>query len=133
MEKTEKKEIIEVFEKMIKFIESHLYGRTYLCNMIQYIGVYHCQELQKCGFNDRMIPLTVEYLKSQRPTKIMNKVIYDKSCYSKINSATWWIYTNDIVVINGNIRAMLNNKDVCIMINTEKIDFLKHLINKLKK
>jgi len=68
-----------------------------------------------------MLPQAVEYLKHQRPTKTKNKVIYDKPCYGKQMSlgyinGCWWYYT----------------QNPAIMINTEKIDFLKHLINKLK-
>jgi len=115
MKATEKKENIEVFKKLIKYLEDNLNeSYIFLCHMNALIPTE-----KEGGFNTRMIPQAVDYLKSQRPTRRMNRVIYNKPCYNSMlpEQNVWWFY----------------GYSPTISINMEKIEFLKHLISKLKK
>lgn len=119
MKRKEKDEIIEVFQVMIKYLEKNLDKEyLFLCSMSDYIAATNKGVKIKCGWNDRLLPNAISYLKSQKPTKTRNKTIYESPYYNKRRlDIVWWYYWS-----NGNIA-----------VNTAKIDFLKHLIQKLKR
>jgi hypothetical protein len=114
MQAQERREIIEVFEKLIKYIEENLDNCTYLCLMKQYIGSF-----RTCGFN-RMIILAHNYLQAQRPTSTKNKKHYNSLSFSRNKHAepAWWNY---------------QLQPDRVPTNMEKVRFLKHLIQKLKR
>ena len=128
----EKEEIIEVLKKLIKYIEDNLTDSIYLCNSIKSLGIYdgkgNYTYFKVCGWN-RMVGEAVEYIKSERPTKIRNKEIFHQPYYDRDQAITrinnpWWRYY---------MNTTFNYKEVVMAINMEKIRFLKHLIIKLKR
>jgi len=120
MKAKERDEIIVVLTKAIKYLEEHLEDSVYLCYLHKYLASTYEGRVLKCGFNDRMLPQAIQYINHQHPTAQKNKNIYNKPCYNKesisVMNVCWWHYFNH----------------PSMMINMEKIDFLKHLINKLK-
>ena len=129
----ERREIQEVYLAYISYIEEHLDdGCNYLCHMDM--------DLEKCdrfgkpivgGWNDRMILNAVEYLKTERPSKTLNKSIYNKPMFRKdknlSNNDPWWLVAK---------TGWDEPEDECAITNTacnrEKIEFLQHLIKKLR-
>ena len=129
--KKERVEIQKVFEQYIKFIDAHLTSSTlFLCYM--YLDIEKVEAtntgvvvIKKCGWNDRMIPNAINYLKSERPTHRLNEVIFNKPCFDKEADikGSWWLYDSDY----GASRDTIS-----VMVNTEKKEFLQHLIKKLR-
>ena len=128
--KKERVEIQKVFEQYIKFIDAHLTNSTlFLCYMYMDIERLEATNtgvvIKKCGWNDRMIPNAIEYLKSEKPTYCLNEVIFNKPCFNKEASikSSWWSYDNNSDASSNTIN---------VMVNTEKKEFLQHLIKKLR-
>jgi len=124
--KKERVEIQEVYLMYISYIEKNLTsGWNFLCCMDNDIGVTDLyDEFTDCGLNNRMLPNAITYLKSEKPTKVRNKVIYDLPLFIKkerlTNDSPWWYYDSDS-----------DTDTVNIAVNREKIIFLQHLIKKL--
>jgi hypothetical protein len=122
--KSERVEIQEVYEKYISFIEENItYGCCHLCHIDLDLEKYdRFNEVLNCGWNERMLPNAVVYLKSEQPTERLNRVIWLKPMFKKDKDLksgnTWWDTNNDSI----------NN----IACNREKIEFLQHLIKKLR-
>ena len=93
------------------------------------IGIYINRSnwfLKACGWNDRILPNAIAYLISEQPTPRINRKIYLKEMYKKPTpptGQTWWKISD-----NYNDEAQLLNT----MCNQEKIEFLRHLIKKLR-
>lgn len=128
--KKERVEIQEVYLIYISFLEKNLNSTdNFLCHMDLNICKRNSHNiLIKCGLNDRIIPNAITYLKSEMPTKVKNKVIYNLPFFLKNQALTpgwaWWDYcyeNDDAETVN-----IVNTA-----INMEKIVFLQHLIKKL--
>ena len=123
--KKERVEIQEVYLMYISFIEKNLTSSwNFLCCMKDDISKVDLDgNLIKCGLNDRMLPNAIAYLKSEVPTKIKNKVIYNLPLFRRdkifVKDSPWWHYDD-------------NYEEVNIAVNREKIIFLQHLIKKLR-
>jgi hypothetical protein len=111
----ERKENIKVLTDTIKYININLNTSIFLCQIDRELS-----KLIDGGYNERMLPNAINYIKSQMPSKTKNKDFYGTPYFS--NGAKqrnpWWIYGPG----EGTIGT-----------NMEKIRFLKHLIQKLKK
>jgi len=129
MKVQERREIIEVLEKLKNHIEDHMEDILFLCNMWLYLAKLDVIGIPiECGFNVRLLPAAEQYLKSQKPTKTLNKNHYNAITYNKLstNRGPWWLYCTEGTT--GSIRESL-----IITVNREKLDFLNHLIQKLNK
>jgi hypothetical protein len=127
--KKERKEMQAVYVMYIAYIKKHLTSKSnYLCNMHQDLWVRNDEGLiMTCGLNDRMLPMAIAYLRSERPTKWLNSKIYHNPMYNKKNRPSyypWWDYTD---ILKGDFSDPIN-----IGVNTAKIEFLQHLIKKLR-
>jgi hypothetical protein len=118
MKAKERDEVIKVLEDIIKYIKANLDRKCFICNII---AIYLIKEADG-GYNKRMLPQTLEYIKSQKPTSRMNKVIYDAPYYYKNDFPEWLQLT-----------PWWGVADTPVGPNMERIRFLQHLINKLKK
>jgi len=129
--KSERVEIQEVYVKYISYIEEHITdSRNHLCHMD--LDLERCDknnEVKVCGWNDRMLPNAVTYLKSEQPSRILNRIIYNKPMFRKdidlTSNNTWWLVAD---FIEEDINMEVTNT-TC---NLEKIEFLQHLIKKLR-
>lgn len=123
MKVKERKEIQKVFQDMIEYLDKNIsHSHIYLCNMLSFVGKkYASGRFKDCGYNDRMVVNAIKYLKSEMPTKQLNKKIYNAPLFTKdaLLDNTWWDYSC--------ISSPVNTA-----INQEKKDFLYHLIKKLK-
>jgi hypothetical protein len=116
MKAQERDETIKVFEDLIKYLEDNLIHPVFLCIALGKDG-----DLTKSidgGYNQRMLPNARAYLISQRPTSRRNKEHYNAVTYIKEPDVmAWWdIWTQGFVAAN-----------------MDKIRFIKHLIQKLKR
>ena len=133
MKKKEREEIIKVLRNTIDYIQENLEDTIFLCYLGTFIRKTDASNIPiKCGYNDRMVPLTIEYVKSQKPTARKNKEHYYAVTYKRnppyFISSAWWDYGSFLVAFGphrkeDDIRRIATNMD--------KIRFLQHLVNKL--
>jgi len=134
--KNERREIQEVYEKYISYIEDNLTSSiNHLCYMDLDLEKYESThegplKVKDCGWNNRMLPNAVAYLKSEQPTDRLNRVIWLKPMFRKDidlkSKETWW-KSADFSESKDKISDTVNT--TC---NREKIEFLQHLIKKLR-
>jgi len=114
MKAKERDETIKVFEDLIKYLAENLRCAVFLCNIL----TYDLKKSIECGYNTRMLPNALQYLKSQRPTKSRNREHYHAPTYDRgLNQPVWWDYCTGYIIPT----------------NIDKIRFIRHLISKLKK
>ena len=130
MKKKEREELIKVLRNTIDYIQENLEDTVFLCYLGTYMHKTNASNVAiKCGYNDRMIPLTIEHVKSQKPTEHKNKEHYYAVTYRRAppywsNSSAWWLY--------GSSDPHCKKDDTYrIATNMDKIRFLQHLVNKL--
>jgi hypothetical protein len=124
MKAKERREIIQVLEDSKAYLIKHLGCDIFLCQMKMNIGKrkFRAGIHIECGYNDRMIPQALSYLKSQKPTSRLNKEHYNAPYYDQESGIddSWWQYSYDAPVSK-------------IDMNNARVRFLEHLINKLKR
>ena len=127
--KKERKEIQEVYEKYISYIKEHITDDcNHLCHMDLDLEIFNDDSsVIKGGWNERMLPNAVAYLKSEQPTNRLNRVIWLKPFFRKDKDLesgnVWW----NCVDSDNELSDVINT--AC---NQEKIEFLQHLIKKLR-
>lgn len=137
MKVKERREIQTVLKDAVAYIEENITDTNlFLCH----IDIDLEKDIDG-GYNQRMLPNAIDYIKSEKPTNVLNKKHFNTSCYVKTSvlSAPWWIYADDRYYDKSNpdfgVPEHLNALDACAynaIVNREKIEFLKHLIKKLK-
>lgn len=120
MKAKERDEIITVFQDALKHLKANLNESVYLCMLF----TVELQKTHQGGYNDRMLPQALNYFISQKPTVRRNSdhyygIFYDRDENLSANCA-WWEY----------YRFPITDK---VATNMEKVRFIEHLINKLKK